>query len=302
MIHLPSSTHRLQVASIALASFVVLLTGPLAGCRRRATSPEERTDSAPSRRDESPSGHAEQDTGRKLVAVPQPNLEIIAADVRKQIEDQQAKLQRLRSQASTPAGQLATAYGKLGMLYHTYRMFDAAEVCYRNAQMLAPTIYRWPHYLGFLRRTQKAPKEAIAAFEQALRLRPNAVPALTYLGQLYLETNQPQRADDLFARALAVDPAAAAALVGLGEVAMARHDYASAVDQFERALKLQPDATAIHYSLAMAYRGKGDMDRAKAHLAKRGEEIARIADPLIDRKSTRLNSSHTDISRMPSSA
>ena len=32
------------------------------------------------------------------------------------------------------------------------------------------------------------------------------------------------------------------------------------------------------------------------------EKVENAADGLVDRKSTRLNSSHTDISRMPSSA
>ena len=83
--------------------------------------------------------------------MPQPNLGIIADGVRQQIEARQAELERLRGRGDVPAGQLATAYGQLGMLYHTYRMFDAAEACYRNAQLFAPDVYRWAHYLGFLR-------------------------------------------------------------------------------------------------------------------------------------------------------
>jgi tetratricopeptide (TPR) repeat protein len=281
MNHLPLFLHQLKLPSIALASLLVLLTGPLAGCHRRAGSPEARTSSAPGPGDESHGGPAEPDRAPTSVAVPQPNLGIIADGVRQQIEARQAELERLRGRGDVPAGQLATAYGQLGMLYHTYRMFDAAEACYRNAHLFAPDVYRWPHYLGFLCRAQKAPEEAIAAFEQALKVRPDAAPTLTYLAEIYLETSQPQRAAELFARALATAPTCATAIVGLGKVAMAERDYSAAVEQFEKALKLQPGATAVHYSLAMAYRGLGDLDQAKAHLAKRGEDASRVADPLI---------------------
>ena len=42
--------------------------------------------------------------------------------------------------------------------------------------------------------------------------------------------------------------------------------------------------------------------RAKESLARVGWEASRYGATSLDRKSTRLNSSHTDISRMPSSA
>jgi tetratricopeptide (TPR) repeat protein len=268
-----------EMAPIALTCLVVAAV--LVGCDRRTKPPETRTASVEDQGDQLRGDRAEKPLVGALVAVPQPNLSIIADEIRQQIEARQVELEQLRGRAAVPAGQLATACGQLGMLYHTYRMFDAAEACYRNAHLLAPDVYRWPHYLGFLCRTQQAPEEAIAAFEQALKLRPDAVPTLTYLAEMYLETSQPQRAAELFARALATEPSCATAIVGLGKVAMTQRDYAAAVEHFKKALKLQPRATAIHYSLAMAYRGLGDLDQAKAHLARRGEDASRVADPLI---------------------
>src|SRR5262249_33176483 len=38
----------------------------------------------------------------------------------------------------------------------------------------------------------------------------------------------------------------------------------------------------IHYSLAMAYRGLGDAEKARMHLAQQGSVGVRVADPLID--------------------
>ncbi|PYR26714.1 MAG: hypothetical protein DMF98_08100, partial [Acidobacteria bacterium] len=48
------------------------------------------------------------------------------------------------------AADLGAAYGELGKLLMAATYFDAAEVCYLNAQTLAPIDMRWPYYLGHL--------------------------------------------------------------------------------------------------------------------------------------------------------
>jgi tetratricopeptide (TPR) repeat protein len=65
-------------------------------------------------------------------------------------------------------------------------------------------------------------------------------------------------------------------------VAAARGDFAQAVVHFEAALAIQPEATAIHYLLGMAHRALGDVERARSHLALRGERAASQPDPLMD--------------------
>ena len=74
----------------------------------------------------------------------------------------------------------------------------------------------------------------------------------------------------------------AAALVGLGKIAASQEDFDTAVRCFETALSLQPTATSIHYPLAMAYRGKGDLANAAVHLQKRGDVPVQLVDPLLD--------------------
>jgi tetratricopeptide (TPR) repeat protein len=63
---------------------------------------------------------------------------------------------------------------------------------------------------------------------------------------------------------------------------MSRRNYSEAVDCFERALAHAPSANRIHYSLAMAYRGMGDAEKAKSHLAQQGPVGVRVSDPLVD--------------------
>jgi tetratricopeptide (TPR) repeat protein len=54
------------------------------------------------------------------------------------------------------------------------------------------------------------------------------------------------------------------------------------VDHFQKTLAQVPGANRVHYSLAMAYRGLGDAEKAKAHLAQQGSVGVRVADPLVD--------------------
>jgi tetratricopeptide (TPR) repeat protein len=65
-------------------------------------------------------------------------------------------------------------------------------------------------------------------------------------------------------------------------VALARKDYADAVRQFEALLAADKNAAAVHYPLAMAYRGLGDLKKAEAHLAERRDGDIAPPDPLIE--------------------
>jgi len=69
---------------------------------------------------------------------------------------------------------------------------------------------------------------------------------------------------------------------GLNERNEARRNYAEAVKHFEKTLAAVPGATRVHYSLAMAYRGLGDTEKARAHLRQQGSVGVRVSDPLLD--------------------
>jgi tetratricopeptide (TPR) repeat protein len=205
-----------------------------------------------------------------LVEVPHPDISGFDELVRRQLQRRQAEVSRDRS------------YGRLGMLYHAYALYDAAEACYRNAQALEPRTFRWPYYLGKVRGEQGAWNNAVAAFEEALSIKANDVPALIGLAQAHLEANHPAEAETALKRVLAEDTACAAAHAGLGEVAALQGKHESAVRHFEAALQRQPDATAVHYSLAMAYRNLKRPGKAAEHLKKRGFARPWVPDPLMD--------------------
>jgi len=68
-------------------------------------------------------------------------------------------------------------------------------------------------------------------------------------------------------------------LARLGELAVVEKQYQTAVYFLTLALQRLPDANRLHYSLGLAYRGLGDKEKARAHLAKRGSVGVKTPDP-----------------------
>ena len=210
-----------------------------------------------------------------------PDLATAAAPLQQLVRERHAAAERAgTSPAPDPAR--ARAYGELGTVLMAAEYFNEAETALQDAETLGPRELRWPYYLGHLyRRTGEAAK-ATAAFERAVKTDETYVPALVWLGNAYLEEGRPDAADPLYEKALARDPRMVTALLGRGRVALGRNDYATAIAQLERALAIDPDATPIHVTLAMAYRGAGETDKAKRHLQARSATPLRPPDPIYD--------------------
>ncbi len=217
----------------------------------------------------------------ELHAIPLPNLEPFEAAVRDQLATAQADLEALLGQAEIGSLELSLAYGQLGQLYQAYELSAPAALCYRNAQLLAPQEFRWIYLLGHLQRQLGELAAAATSFEQVLHLMPDHLPTLVQLAEVRLGLGQPAAAEPLFRRALEVDPTSTAARAGLGQVALAQSDYQNAVQLLTAALAEAPAATRLHYPLALAYRGLGDTDKARQHLAARGDVGIKTNDPLL---------------------
>jgi tetratricopeptide (TPR) repeat protein len=113
-------------------------------------------------------------------------------------------------------------------------------------------------------------------------LRPTDTATLIWLGEMSLDQGRAGEAERLFLRAVSQTPGSAAALAAAGRAALAQREFARAADYLERALAADPQALSLHYSLAAAYRGMGDLNRASAHLQRRGSGRPVPADPLMD--------------------
>ena len=209
-----------------------------------------------------------------------PDLSPMEPSVQKQIRDAQAAVTKATESRAAPAD-LANAYGDLGNLLLAAEYANAAEPCYLNAQALAPNDMRWPYFLGHIYRTRGETGKAAASFERVLMLAPSDVATLVWLGQMYLDQGKPADAASLFGRAASLQPKAVAAIAGQGRAALANHDYSHAVEYFEQALKLDPRASMVHYPLALAYRGLGEMGQAEAHARQSGDLEVGPPDPLM---------------------
>ena len=219
---------------------------------------------------------------RTLVAIHLPDLTQLESEVREQIKSQQSWLAAsIRNSASTDAD-LSAAYGLMGQTYHAYSLTTPARECYVNASRLAPRDFRWIYLLAKLDQQAGDVAEAIRGFKVVIALRPEFVAAPVNLGNIYLELNRLDDAQLSFQNASTIDKSSAVAYYGLGQVALSKRNYAEAVTYFQKSLELAPGANRIHYSLAMAYRGLGDAENAKLHLAKQGTVGVRVADPLMD--------------------
>lgn len=222
--------------------------------------------------------------------VPMPDLSGRAEPVQDQVRERYAVLTQKLAAEAEPAEERGRAYGDVGLILMAAQYETAGLLSLANAQALAPRDPRWPYYLGQFHLARGERMKASEFFERALELRPNDLPTLVWLGETYLDEDRPTDAQALFAQALAVEPRSAAALAGLGRTALAQGDRARAAANLERALALEPGATRLHYQLALAYRGLGELEKAGAHLRQRGRGEAALPDPLMHEYNSLLES------------
>jgi len=216
---------------------------------------------------------------RDLRPVTLPGLERVDAGVQTQVRERYDTLKRAMDQTSTPLPDLATAYGQYGMVLQAAEYLDVAEPCYLNAQTLAPDDVRWPYYLANLYKSRGETDKAEAAFKRALELQPNDLATLIWLGRLSLDQGKTDAAEPLFQKAYSLAPGTVAVLAGLGRVAVAKRDYPAAVKYLEDALMIDPEAESLHAPLAAAYRGLGQLDKARPHIGQWRNRDLPVPDP-----------------------
>ncbi|MGH9933056.1 MAG: tetratricopeptide repeat protein [Pyrinomonadaceae bacterium] len=219
---------------------------------------------------------------KQLVPVHWPDLTKLEADVREQLASLRDTLAAAARDPTTTAAMLSEAYGVMGQVYQAYSLFAPARECYLNAGTLAPKDFRWVYLLARLDQQEDRVDQALRRFRIASALRRDYVAVPVNLGNIYLQLDRLDDASENFLAALKIDERNPAASYGLGQVALAKRSYAEAIKYFEKALARAPGANRIHYSLAMAYRGLGDAERAKTHLAQQGTVGVRPEDPLVD--------------------
>jgi len=227
---------------------------------------------------------------RNLQPVGLPDLSRLDASVQAQVRERYDRLTHAMDDRSTPVEALSAAYGEYGMVLQAAEYFDAAEPPYLDAQKLSPEDVRWPYYLANLYKSRGETDKAEAAFKRALELQPNDVATLIYLGRLNLDQGKTDEAEALFQTANSAAPGTVAVVAGLGRAAIAKRDYPAAVKYLEQALTIDPEAEGLHAPLAAAYRGLGDIEKAKPHIGQWKNRDLPVPDPRQDQLDILLES------------
>lgn len=234
---------------------------------------------------------------KNLAPVHWPKLDGLEPEVRDQLLEVENTLTEAINHSAIRDSELATTFGESGKIYHAYSFFLPARDCYLNAAVLVPKDFRWPYLLAKIDQQEGRSTDAIKRFQHAGTLEADYVAIDVNVGNIYLELNIPDQAEASFKRALAREPKNAAALNGLGQVKLSQRQYAEAASYFEKALQQVPAANRIHYSLALAYRGLGDLAKAETHLAQRGTVGIRVVDPLFDQLSGLIEGERVHLAR-----
>ena len=208
-----------------------------------------------------------------LTAVELPDLARMHASVQAQLREAYAAMYALETEESPELltehrARRSEAYGQVGKLLLAGDYPAAADSFLQNARALAPTEFRWPYYLAHTSIRKGHLDQAVDYLEQALLLDGDDFAALVWLVHVHVELDQPEAAAPVLAKARSLYPDAQALLYEGGRAALAAQNYAGAVEQLEAALQLNDGATVIHYPLAMAYRGLGNLDQARYHLGR----------------------------------
>ncbi len=209
----------------------------------------------------------------------------LSEEVKRRLLERREKLMRLTTDSASSVPQLAEANGELGMIYHAYKLFRLADICYTRATRAAPDDFRWWYYLGKVKQSRLLLEASRACFERALQIDPDQAPLLIELGEIYRKDTELERAKAMFGKALELRADCAPAMVGLAQIANLEKRHADALMLAQKALDLQPHSSIPRYIAGLASRGLGDLEKAEAYLEPRegATEGLVFQDPWMER-------------------
>ena len=116
--------------------------------------------------------------------------------------------------------------------------------------------------------------KALTLIHQRVAVNPNDYLVQYVLGEALnrsgpaLESAEENEAVQALEKSVLINPSFAASRAVLGKMLLRRNEVDRAIVQLEKALELDPSETSSTYQLALAYRKKGNLERAKELLAK----------------------------------
>ncbi len=216
------------------------------------------------------------------VPLPQrPDLDALEPEVAVHIQEAQDAL-KLLLQRPLGSAELADAQGSIAKLYHAYELNEAAEYHYRQALSHNPTDFSWHYYLGRLYQTQGRMEEASMAYADALALEADSALVLVRRGDVFLMQGRLEDAKSNYLHAFYLHPRSNVMVERMGETALGEKRYELALQYLLPAVENQPAANRIHYFIGLAYRGLGQTEAARKHMALSGPVGVEPPDPYQD--------------------
>lgn len=217
----------------------------------------------------------------QIAPLPEPELDALEPSVAAQLSElRELAATVVNNNLASPTDKIK-AWADMGRIYHAYELLGAAEICYAQVEALEPLNADWPYYRGHVALAQGDLDEALGRFYRALDLRPDDLPTLLNLADVESSKGRTAEARALLEKATELPTAGPVFWARLGELAVAEGRYEEGARLLTAVLEVVPQATRLHHPLGMAYRGLGDLERARHHLARRGDVGIGLEDPLM---------------------
>jgi len=166
-----------------------------------------------------------------------------------------------------------------GEIFETQNKFTEAAAEYRKAIEKNPRALNLHFRLGRALLLESHSPEAMAKaqkeFEAELALNAEDAAAEFQIGQILDAGGRRDEALGRFQKALELSPDFAEAALAVGRIRVQAKQYAEAIPLLERVVALQPRNETAHYSLMLAYRNSGQMDKAR----REQQELQKLQHP-----------------------
>jgi tetratricopeptide (TPR) repeat protein len=202
-----------------------------------------------------------------VAANPDPRLKLLLADFLAGTKRDREATPLLESLAKEP-GTRGTATVRLAAIEFAKpghgRAYGLLDELLKADPLNAEAISRKAEFLA----ADGKRAEAIAAAQAAIKADPEASPPHELLGRLYLDTHELQQAEAELKEALRLDNKAVRSMLMLASLNLTLQRLPEAVELAERALQAQPSNGEAQLVLVRALTAAGNVDRARAEIAK----------------------------------
>jgi tetratricopeptide (TPR) repeat protein len=152
-------------------------------------------------------------------------------------------------------------------IFETQNRFTEAAAEYRKAIAKNPRALNLHFRLGRALLLESHDPEALALaqkeFESELALNAGDAAAEFQIGQILNTQSKAEQALPHFQKALDLSPDFAEAALAVGRIRVQAKQYAEAIPLLEHVVALEPRNEPGHYTLMLAYRNSGQMDKAR---------------------------------------